>query len=344
MTKETLTELALIHWRKGDIASERLAAHILKLEGYTSIDPIHPLGGQDGLKDIICMRDGKKWIGAAHFPAEKVTISKIQKKFLADLKGVNKNNANGIAFVTNQRLTETQRKELIKSANQSNTEAEIFHLEKILGILDSPTGYGIRLQFLDIEMNKDEQTSFIATRDKEILEFRTYVGEKLDQILKGKPSLSNEIYILKQQIGDFFEGTQKHNFVTTFLSEYLPHQLTIEEFTEFGKQLEKIESLLPSTNNQLDIFLSNMRRIVGTKSFGFANLLNSMVDKPINLEDVQNQLTEYERKLDRIISKQKIVFDNVAEFEEQLVQKRKLFDAALAKVADVEPDEYDKLP
>ena len=33
----------LLNWDRGQTASERLAAHILRFEGYASIDPSHPL-------------------------------------------------------------------------------------------------------------------------------------------------------------------------------------------------------------------------------------------------------------------------------------------------------------
>ena len=44
---ETWTRL--LSWTKGQKPSERLASHILRADGYKSIDPSHPLGGQDGL-------------------------------------------------------------------------------------------------------------------------------------------------------------------------------------------------------------------------------------------------------------------------------------------------------
>jgi hypothetical protein len=36
------------------------------------MDPSHPLGGQDGLKDLICNKEGKKYIVAVYFPRGKV--------------------------------------------------------------------------------------------------------------------------------------------------------------------------------------------------------------------------------------------------------------------------------
>ncbi|MCI2254094.1 hypothetical protein L2D08_06925 [Domibacillus sp. PGB-M46] len=50
----------LREWTKGQTAAERLAGHILNSEGFESIDPSHPLGGPDGIKDIICTKDDDK--------------------------------------------------------------------------------------------------------------------------------------------------------------------------------------------------------------------------------------------------------------------------------------------
>ena len=47
------TWMRLQTWTKGQKPAERLAAHILSTEGYQSIDPSHPLGGRDGIKDIV---------------------------------------------------------------------------------------------------------------------------------------------------------------------------------------------------------------------------------------------------------------------------------------------------
>ncbi len=74
-------------WTAGQTRSERLAGHLLRLSGYASIDPSHPLGGRDGLKDLIAVRYGRKWIAAAHFSRERLSMSKLKKKFLDDYAG-----------------------------------------------------------------------------------------------------------------------------------------------------------------------------------------------------------------------------------------------------------------
>ncbi len=133
----------LLDWDRGQTSSERLAAQILRVEGYEGIDPSHPLGGPDGLKDIICIKDKARFVGASFFPRGQQCFSKIKKKYSDDLDGVAKNNANGIVFVTNQELTLSEREKLKEEAG--NIKVDLFHLERIASIIDSPGCYGIRL-------------------------------------------------------------------------------------------------------------------------------------------------------------------------------------------------------
>ena len=41
------------------------------------IDPSHPLGGKDGLKDMTLSFEGKRWIGAVYFPRGQQTFTVI---------------------------------------------------------------------------------------------------------------------------------------------------------------------------------------------------------------------------------------------------------------------------
>lgn len=156
----------LLEWDKGQTPAERLAAIILNSEGFRNIDPSHPLGGKDGLKDMVLSYQAKKWIGAVYFPRGQQDFAEIKKKFSHDLEGVNKNNANGIAFVTNQELRLGERKKL--SEIDKDIDVQIYHLERIATLLNSPTNYGIRMEFLDIEMSKEEQLAFFANQSQKI--------------------------------------------------------------------------------------------------------------------------------------------------------------------------------
>lgn len=74
-------------------------------------------------------------------------------------------------------MTLNERKEL-KDIGKPKT-IEIFHLERITHILDTAKNYGIRLEFLDIELSKEEQLSYFASRDDKM----NGLSEKLEHLM-----------------------------------------------------------------------------------------------------------------------------------------------------------------
>ncbi|MDC6129320.1 glycine-rich domain-containing protein [Burkholderia gladioli] len=139
----------LREWTYGSAPSERLAAQILHHEGFEAIDPSHPLGGKDGGQDARCMYADEPWSIAVYFPRGEKTYQEIKIKFLSDAAKVKRQNTTGIALVTNQELRLSERKELEDSA--SPLKVELFHLERIAGILDRPEMESVRRQFLFID-------------------------------------------------------------------------------------------------------------------------------------------------------------------------------------------------
>ena len=219
-TEGSETVARLSDWTRGQAAAERLAAQLLRIEGFTSIDPSHPLGGPDGLKDAVCVRDGVRWIGAAHFPREQQSFNAIADKFVQDLTGVNTNQAGGFVFVTNQELKLSERTKLKDLAGE--IEVELLHLERIASVLDSPQCYGIRLEFLDIEMTKEEQIAFIATRDAII--------ERLQNTLETIVSLLRNPDLLK-----------------SLSMEQIRENIPLSEIREFKSILNTIAGFRPYT-------------------------------------------------------------------------------------------------
>lgn len=55
-----------------------------------------------------------------------------------------------------------ERKDL--SEIDANVDVQIYHLERIASLLNSPQYYGVRMEFLDMEMNKEEQLAFFASQ------------------------------------------------------------------------------------------------------------------------------------------------------------------------------------
>lgn len=147
----------LREWTNGQTPSERLAAQVLLHEGFISVDPSHPFGGPDGGKDAVCLKNDSHWVMAVYFSRGKRTFAAIQRKFLDDVAGAKANETHGVAFVTNQELTLAQRESLTQSA--APLAADLYHLERITAILDSPPMSDVRKQFLGIE--SDDQTTLM---------------------------------------------------------------------------------------------------------------------------------------------------------------------------------------
>jgi hypothetical protein len=138
----------LREWTNGQGPAERLSAQVLYAEDFRDVDPSHPLGGPDGGKDALALKNGKRWIMASYFPRGQQSLREIEKKFLLDLKGVAANGAEGMAFVTNQELTLAERRGLVATVDKP---IDIFHLERVATILDRPEMAPVRAQFLGID-------------------------------------------------------------------------------------------------------------------------------------------------------------------------------------------------
>ena len=195
------TELKLKIWRGDQIRAERLSAAILHIEGFSSIDPQCPLGGPDGLKDVLCEKSTWKYVAAAYFPTSDQPFKKIQDKLEHDLPGVAKNSADGLVFLTNQSLTPGERKTLSDIAINAGHKSIIYHLERLRAILDGPAGYGVRLEFLDIEMAREEQLSFFSKWDQSFSDRLTehslfivrQISKKLDSLIGPTESLRQQV-------------------------------------------------------------------------------------------------------------------------------------------------------
>jgi len=161
------TEIALREWRSGQTQAERLCAAILHLEGFLDIDPQHPLGGPDGLKDVLCRKDGVRWVAAAYFPPTHPSFTEIKSKLEHDVQGVVRNDASGFVFFVNQPLTITERQTL--QSTTGDARVEIYHLERLRAVLDSPKGCGVRLEYLRIAMTEEEQWSFWSTVNQDVV-------------------------------------------------------------------------------------------------------------------------------------------------------------------------------
>ena len=177
----------LLEWDRGQAASERLAALILKVGGYKEVDPSHPLGGKDGLKDICLSYEGNRWIAGVYFPRGQQKFNEIKDKLIHDIQGVKKNNAKGLVFITNQELKLSERIALNNLKNDN--DLKIIHLESLANILNTPNNYGIRMEFLDIDMSREEQLAYFETMSELKQRYN-----KIEDILNSNLELSRKIY------------------------------------------------------------------------------------------------------------------------------------------------------
>lgn len=285
----------LLNWSKGQKPSERFAAHVLRAGGYRSIDPSHPLGGRDGMKDMICVRNSQKWIGASYFPRGQKCFKEITDKFKHDVLGVAANQVDGIAFVTNQELKLKERKKLKDLADQ--TEVDLLHLERVASIIDSPQCYGIRLEFLDLEMTKEEQLAFIANRDAMIEQLQNTLEDIIVQLKNPEllKTLSAEQIQSSVPLSEIKEFKSILNSIVGF------NQYAIGTYSFSMGNAGHINDLrVPLT--ELREFVNILDRIAGNPVFS-TNSIMSFGGHVRDLRVPLSELKEYEITLDRIILK-----------------------------------------
>ncbi|MBB3606614.1 hypothetical protein FHT40_006305 [Mycolicibacterium sp. BK556] len=131
-----------------------MAAHIIPDAGYKDVVLTHPLGGPDHGADATCTINGQSAIMAAWFPLGPKTFTAGKNKLEADLKAAlaGGRDFSRMAFVTNQKLTEGQRKKLVALGGE--VEIDLFDLERCTHILDLPRMEQTKERYLDIPAGK----------------------------------------------------------------------------------------------------------------------------------------------------------------------------------------------
>lgn len=216
----TETEYKLLNWRGDSLNAERMCADILIMQDFESVDPQSPLGGPDGTKDIICKKSRRTYLAAVYFAPLPKTFRSIKSKFQGDYKGVKKNNVEGIIFMTNQKLTPSNKKALQSIATKDSVNCIIYDNEAIRGLLDSSLGLPIRLSHLKIKLSEEDQISFFSKQQNRLPQlFDTYskgiisiLSAKIDECCDTKAidkSKLDNIYAFAQQTIAFIQDTSK---------------------------------------------------------------------------------------------------------------------------------------
>ncbi len=189
----TSTEQALREWRYGPVQSERLCAAILHTEGFDSVDPQCPMGGPDGLKDVLCEKAGRRFVAACYFPTTPKTIAEVKTKLKHDMGGIVTNNADAMAFFVNQAITPAERASLAEMVEPAGLN--LYHLERMRAILDSPKGYGLRLEYLRIPMTPEEQLGLLS-----VINFK--VDERLKEQSRQLAEITHVLTHVRQRTDD----------------------------------------------------------------------------------------------------------------------------------------------
>lgn len=137
---------------------------------FADVRPRHPRGGPDGGRDIEAIyREDQKVFGAIGFVNQANDSDeqkkKIKAKFTSDLESaISADSGLGVfVFFTNINLTIGERQQLIEEAKgKAVAYCDIFDRERIRIALDSPDGFAIRFQYLNIALSVEEQASFFS--------------------------------------------------------------------------------------------------------------------------------------------------------------------------------------
>lgn len=150
---------------------EQLCLAVLALDKrFTDVKPRHPRGGPDGGRDIEARFRGEELTyGAVGFLNQAADVEEkkktIRAKFGDDLKSACEADPKPSAFVffTNVNLTIGEKTEFVNQAQAKGfTFCDILDRERVRIVLDSPDGFAVRFQFLNIAMSEAEQASFFA--------------------------------------------------------------------------------------------------------------------------------------------------------------------------------------
>ncbi len=150
---------------------ERLCLAVLSTDKrFSDVRPRHPRGGRDGGRDIEAVFRGELSVfGAVGFRNQasdtKEHKAAISKKFYEDLDSALSASSPPEVFVffTNINFTIGEKDAFIKVAKGRGLKhVEIFDRERLRVELDSPHGFSIRFQYLNISLSEEEQASFFA--------------------------------------------------------------------------------------------------------------------------------------------------------------------------------------
>jgi hypothetical protein len=208
-----LTEERLRHHLDANqVMRERMCLALLPLLGpFTREQPRRPKGGADGARDIEAVYQGQMPVwGAVGFKngggSDTKARAEAAGKFRSDLDSALTENPTlpGFVFFTNVDLTLDGKEELVRYAHGKNvTHVDVFDMERLRQVLDSPEGLIARLQYLDIPMSATEQAALVGKFGSQLQQAVTARFDRVERTLAQmehflsfqKPILRIDVYI-----------------------------------------------------------------------------------------------------------------------------------------------------
>jgi hypothetical protein len=202
---------------------------------FSEVHPRHPRGGPDGGRDIeATYRQEHKAFGAVGFLNQANDSCeqkrRLERKFKADVESalVGGHSPYAFVFLTNVGLTVSEKDTMIAFAkNKGFKECEVMDRERLRITLDSPDGFAIRYQYLNIPLSEAEQATFFAKWGDDINSiistgFQT-VERTLDRILflqEASEVLTSLVFAFQlNRVYDADEIGHFRAFVSMFLKE-----------------------------------------------------------------------------------------------------------------------------
>lgn len=169
---------------------ERMSADVLQLLEYQDIVLIAPRGGSDDGKDItFTTKNGEK--GLACVTLRKDSDTKFNQDFFQRKNGDYKK----YIFFTNRYLSAAQKKKYTKYCkNILKAEFLPFDSESLRSLLDSPSGYSLRQNYLHIPMSSEELIAMQEIWRKNLLEISSKnpsLNTIADQLFRTQSNLAD---------------------------------------------------------------------------------------------------------------------------------------------------------
>ncbi|MEB2282377.1 hypothetical protein LAV73_20715 [Lysinibacillus xylanilyticus] len=248
---------------------EQMCRAILAIDKrFSEVRPRHPRGGPDGGRDIEAVyRDSQLAYGAIGFVNQANDSDEqkrtIKAKFVSDLESALDADKKPTVFIffTNISLTIGEKDALIERARKSQILfCEVLDRERLRISLDSPDGFSIRFQYLNIALSEAEQASFFARWGEDIQSVISTGFQRIESTL-------NRVLFFQEYNDTLSHLTLSFELDTKYSAEIIGHfRLFCLMYLKEPKQ--KILSILFGSSDKSDRMINSIKDGVNQQKSG----------------------------------------------------------------------------